>query len=350
MSLPAAKLADYQFFDLSDTGEPINVHGRMAAKLAAIPLPDVQNRSVLDIGCDMGFWSYLAASRGASKIIGLDRNRDVKGQGQTDLVELNNKTVAAHKELGACAFHRIDIGKQWHCFGQFDIGLCLSLYHHIYANCGDHESIWFWFWLQIRDELIWENPSDLSDPVAYAHIPTEFKANYAGAPIFKAAQRYFNIEFVDTPEYCMTRDIYSCYWKECEVREHEGIAQQGSGGASKAWEHAEGRRCDEFEHAIGCRPLPGSLNVTMMQDFHWNEGYFRVQMLDVESRENGLLGNWFHRWARIYPCSCNDQPAYAFRFEGEHYPLNFVELISPIRLRDHVNGDRVTIRTYHGNY
>ena len=41
--------------------------------------------------------------------------------------------------------------------------------------------------------------------------------------------------------------------------------------------------------------------------------------------------------------------AYVFRFEGEHYPPNFAEVVSDRRLRDGVN-DTVTIETYHGHY
>ena len=83
--------ADYQKFSFQ-LGKITNVGSRMQQKLAAIEdvIPDLTGKDVLDIGCDFGFWSFLSAERGADKVVGLDRNRDVKGLGKVDLVGLNN--------------------------------------------------------------------------------------------------------------------------------------------------------------------------------------------------------------------------------------------------------------------
>lgn len=66
---------------------------RMGAKMASFSFPYVMGKRVLDVGCDMGFWSFLAAAKGADFVLGLDRNRDVRGIGPVDLVALDRKSV-----------------------------------------------------------------------------------------------------------------------------------------------------------------------------------------------------------------------------------------------------------------
>ena len=39
---------------------------RMAAKLQAVPLPELRGKRVLDVGCDAGAWCWLAAEQGAA--------------------------------------------------------------------------------------------------------------------------------------------------------------------------------------------------------------------------------------------------------------------------------------------
>ena len=123
-----------------------------------------------------------------------------------------------------------------------------------------------------------------------------------------------------------------------------GTVQSGAGGASKAFAYADGRRIAEIERVIGVRPLPGSLNVRLSAPFDWDGApYTRAQILDVVDRSKGLDSEWAPRWGRFYALSVDGIPCWAFRFEGERYPLNFIELIAPVRLRDHIRGDRVTV-------
>jgi 2-polyprenyl-3-methyl-5-hydroxy-6-metoxy-1,4-benzoquinol methylase len=59
-------------FDLSvesDNWAGYQTPQRMSAKLKAIPLPFMLGRRVLDVGCDAGFFSFLAAERGASEVV-----------------------------------------------------------------------------------------------------------------------------------------------------------------------------------------------------------------------------------------------------------------------------------------
>jgi SAM-dependent methyltransferase len=110
---------------------------RMALKRQAIPLPDLKDKTVLDIGCDHGYWSFLACQMGASSVLGIDRNRKVKDR-MADLVAVN--TEAARLMKLPCEFRKYDIGRQWPNLGRFDVSFLFSLYHHIYQNCGDHNA------------------------------------------------------------------------------------------------------------------------------------------------------------------------------------------------------------------
>ena len=101
-------LTDYQFYDLDSDGVPVNIGERMAKKLQAIPLPDMTGKDILDVGCDTGFWSWQAAIRGARSVIGLDRNREVKGVGHFDLVGQNIKTAYSYEKLRVCSFYEIN--------------------------------------------------------------------------------------------------------------------------------------------------------------------------------------------------------------------------------------------------
>ena len=95
--------------------------GRMAAKMSAIPLPYMMGRRVADIGCDMGFWSFLAASKGAKSVLGLDRNREVRNVGHVNLIAFNRQR-AADQGQPHVKFEHINLGKQWREFGAHHAG------------------------------------------------------------------------------------------------------------------------------------------------------------------------------------------------------------------------------------
>ena len=320
---------------------------RMNAKLAAVPLPDLRGCRVLDVGTDCGYWAFLAAERGAAAVLGLDRNREVRGLGHVDLVVLNRRR-AEDEARDNVTFEEINLGKQYRIFGHFDVVLCLSVYHHLFeAAGGDHAPVWFWLWQHARlsrSMVLWEGPVDTSDPVVRANVSAEHHAHYTREAILAAASRYFDAEFVGPALHEPTREVWR-FRPHATVKAIEiaGMLQSGAGGATRAFEHAGGRRMDEIERVLGWRPIPGSLNVTLDHAFDWDEGYFRAQVLDVKDRAAGIDSEWVPRWARFYPLTIDGEDACAFRFEGEKYDPRFLELIAPWKLRDMVSGPRVTI-------
>lgn len=315
---------------------------RMGLKLAAIPFPDFKGKAVLDVGTDHGFFAFMAAERGAGDVLGLDRNRMVRGE-QVDLIT-QNTTEAARRGLRA-RFEHINIGKQWKLFGRFDVLLVMSVYHHLYENCGDHRPIWFWLWSQCKTggEVIWEGPVDDGDPVVRANVSDANRAGFTKDAILAAASSFFAAEYVGPALHEPTRQVWRFRPLQVAWQRHAGVLQAGAGGATRAFEYDDGRRMREIERVLGWRPVPGSLNVRLDRAFGWDDAFFRAQILDVKDRARGLQSEWEPRWARFYPVTIDGEDACAIRFEGEKYDQAFLELIAPWRLRDMVSGPKVTI-------
>jgi 2-polyprenyl-3-methyl-5-hydroxy-6-metoxy-1,4-benzoquinol methylase len=316
---------------------------RMALKRRAIPLPDVQGKRCLDIGCDFGSWSWLLADSGASYVLGLDRNRVVKGAGHVDLVDYCRK-YAFSTGYDVCDFEQFNLGRQWHSWGEFDLVLMFSLYHHVFENVEDHRPIWYWLGQHVSEGggLLWENPTSVSDPVVRANVSASNQANYTLDKILAAAQLYFTAEYIGPAMHESTREVWRFRPLPLTQHVYEGAIGSGTGGATKAFLFDQGRRIHEIERALGFRAFPGSLNVYLDEAFRWDDGYLRAQVLDPVCRDRGLDVEWAPRWARFYPLLVDGVSAYAFRFEGEKYKSNFVELIAPEKLRPLV-GQRVTI-------
>jgi CTP-dependent riboflavin kinase len=131
--------------------------------------------------------------------------------------------------------------------------------------------------------------------------------------------------------------------REAATTNFSGRAINGAGGASRAFAYADSRRAREIECALGFAPFYGSLNLRLSRPFDWSRDYYRAQMFDVANRSLGLDSEWVLRWARFYPVTISNVPAFAFRFEGERYRRTFVELIAAVRLRDIFSGNRVLI-------
>lgn len=303
---------------------------RMQRKMKAIPFPDFKGATVLDVGCDYGQFSFYAASQG-SKVTGLDRNRDVKGQGFTDLISLNNKNASLNNL--DCSFHKINIGKQWHEFGKHDIVLVMSVYHHLYENCGDHKAVWYWLWRHCNQVLIYEGPLDDQDQVVQMNVSKPF----VKSEILDAASLYFDVEFVGPALHEPHRVVYKFYPKTILVDEYILSLHEGTKGATKAFEYLDGRRISEIEDILGYRPYPGSLNCTVDRPFDYSKNYYTASILDLKNRSTGLDGEWALREARFIPVIViGDEivDAHAFKFKGDSYAPEFIELISPVRLRD----------------
>jgi len=341
--MDAAIKPDYQIFELEE-GVPTNIGPRMVQKMNALKsvLPEnLKGKTVLDVGCDFGFWSFLCSSRGASEVLGLDRGREVKGYGYVNLPDFNNSRA----DGTVCSFEKINLGKSWYEYGKYDLVLLMSLYHHIYNQSENHLSIWYWLSRHVDGELIWENPTDSNDSVVRMNVSGHLHPKYNKKEILSAAETYFDAEYIGPAEHEPTRVVYRFTPKKRKLVSISGVPKSGAGGASKAFVHNYNQRINEINEVLGIECYPGSLNVLLDENFDWDKGYYRAKISDVANRKDGIDSEWRLRWARFYPVLVDGIRCFVFRFENESYPLNFVEIISDRRLRDTI-GNYVNVSRY----
>ena len=177
---------------------------RMSQKRRAIPLPDLRGRSVLDIGCDHGYWSKLASDMGATDVLGIDRGRGVGRGKYTDLAKRN-----AGMGWPNTRFLNVNLGVAWPDVGRFDVVFCFAVYHHIYGVCRDHGVIWQWLRSVTRDELLWEGPLGTDDPIVRMRAPRDVRYNRT-AILDAAAGAGFSVEVIGPALYRPTRTVLRC--------------------------------------------------------------------------------------------------------------------------------------------
>lgn len=92
------------------------------AALDARGLPhDLRGKTVLDVGCNAGFYSFVAMARGAASVTGIDSDPYFLAQ-----AELVREIV----DLPA-AFERMDVRDLDPSVGTFDVVLCTGLLYHL---------------------------------------------------------------------------------------------------------------------------------------------------------------------------------------------------------------------------
>jgi SAM-dependent methyltransferase len=177
----------------------------MGQKRQAIPLPDLKGKRVLDLGCDYGYWCKLASDLGASRVVGVDRGREVRREGFVELAARNRA-----QDWPRCEFYDVNLGAEWPVFGQFDVIFCFALYHHWYGQCGDHKRIWEWLAQHTAPGgvLLWEGPYDEKDSIVV--MKTKHIGGYTRENILNAAHRYFVVEVVGPALYRRHREVWRC--------------------------------------------------------------------------------------------------------------------------------------------
>ena len=86
---------------------------------------DFTGKSVLDIGCWDGYWSFYAEKRGAAEVLATDdiSQNWASGQGLPLARELLNSSIAINQNLSV--YDVASLGRK------FDIILCLGVYYHL---------------------------------------------------------------------------------------------------------------------------------------------------------------------------------------------------------------------------
>jgi 2-polyprenyl-3-methyl-5-hydroxy-6-metoxy-1,4-benzoquinol methylase len=92
----------------------------VAARLALILPADLQGKSVIDFGCNLGMSCYLAAERGAREVLGIEGSKNIA----TAAIRLNALFAAP------CSFRQHDLGIET-TTGKFDTVFCFSIINHV---------------------------------------------------------------------------------------------------------------------------------------------------------------------------------------------------------------------------
>jgi tRNA (mo5U34)-methyltransferase len=107
----------------SAVGEPVD-HPRPTWEHVRTHLPeDLSGRSLLDVGCNAGFYCFEAARRGAARVVGVDAQRHLVRQARFVGRALRLPGVAFEK-LSVYDLDPAAMG------GQFDVALALGLVYH----------------------------------------------------------------------------------------------------------------------------------------------------------------------------------------------------------------------------
>jgi len=120
-------IARTHFYQKIDFGDGIITNGAFDSKeeLETLRFDDVdfKNKTVLDIGCNAGFFSCEAKRRGAVVVDGIDRNIEQVNKAQHVALFLRQE----------CRFGKGDIEHEGQCgwFGQYDIVFFFSVLHHL---------------------------------------------------------------------------------------------------------------------------------------------------------------------------------------------------------------------------
>ena len=116
-----------EWYQTIQVGEGVSTPGETGEaeqrKLEMMNLPeDLSGKSVLDVGCNEGFFSFEAEKRGASRVLAIEKSATAK-----EKFELIKSILQSKVELMFTDLLELDPSK----LGKFDIVIFLSVFHHL---------------------------------------------------------------------------------------------------------------------------------------------------------------------------------------------------------------------------
>lgn len=192
---------EYDSFKLVPTDRTL----RKAENIFRILPQDLSGKSVLDIGCNKGFFSFECLRRGANKVVGIDVLPQV--------IETLQKIVSCSRLFKGLKFRNMRFGKELVSLGKFDLILFMSCYHYVYGDVQSHSKIFSTLSALCNERVILELPLELDDNFARKFLKTkcqgETLAGYNYHAIMHAASRYFgSVRYIANSGFLRTRDIF----------------------------------------------------------------------------------------------------------------------------------------------
>lgn len=180
---------------------PLGITQRKISNLGRVIPADLKGRSVLDIGCSKGFFSFFAASRGADRVVGIDPNAEA----------IHNLQAIQRETRWPVEFHLQTFGQDVLKFGQFDWVFALSCYHYLYRELKSHHAVFDLLRRLCKGYVLWEGPLEVDDNFAKKTLDTmgpEGVARYNHHLILSEAAAHFGrVEFKANSGLVRTRDI-----------------------------------------------------------------------------------------------------------------------------------------------
>lgn len=127
MEQATREIARHRWYQSIDLGDGLVTPGESGdatrAKLEMMQLPDdLTGRSVLDVGCNEGFFAFEAERRGASRVTAIDRGSEPAAK-----FELVRRILGSGVEFRRADVRDLDPVRD----GRFDLVFFLAVFHHL---------------------------------------------------------------------------------------------------------------------------------------------------------------------------------------------------------------------------
>ena len=178
---------------------------KKAANILSLIPENLYGKSILDIGCNKGFFSFECLKRGAEKVVGIDV--------LTPAIKIMQEISKQDPMLKNVEFHERPFDETIGDLGNFDLLIFLSAYHYVYAQLESHELIFSLLSSVCNDSLILELPLEPDDKFAKAALQKRLKGEklkaYNCHAILHAASEYFDVvRYIGNSGFLRTRDIF----------------------------------------------------------------------------------------------------------------------------------------------
>jgi len=178
---------------------------KKAANICSLIPGELYGKSVLDIGCNKGFFSFECLKRGAERVVGIDVLAPV--------IKIMQEISKQDPFLKKAEFYERPFDKTIGELGNFDLLIFLSAYHYVYAQLESHDLIFSLLASVCSDSLILELPLEPDDKFAKAALQKKLQGENLNAynchAILHAASKYFNsVRYIGNSGFFRTRDIF----------------------------------------------------------------------------------------------------------------------------------------------
>lgn len=185
--------------------QPMDTTLQKAGNILKLFPKDMTGLSMLDIGCNKGFFCFEAFLRNAEKITGIDVLQNI--------IRILNEITETSECLSNIEFISGGFSEKLKELGLFDIILFSSSYHYVYTDFLSHDRIFKILSDICKDRVIIELPMERDDNFARSVLEKKCSGEalyaYNYHAILNSASKYFgSVRYVANSGFLRTRDIF----------------------------------------------------------------------------------------------------------------------------------------------